>query len=79
MKVNGSTIWSTVSTGYTYKDPIAGGIGTMHFPAVESIPTGCLTTLKVVGKTYKQLVPYSCASGVLNLATDRLYNPKTGR
>jgi ABC-type branched-subunit amino acid transport system substrate-binding protein len=79
MKVNGATIHSMVNSGFTYKDPIAGGIGPMYFPAAESIPTGCLTTLKVVGTTYKQLVPYNCASGVLNLATYKRYHPKTGR
>jgi ABC-type branched-subunit amino acid transport system substrate-binding protein len=79
MKVDGATIHSTVNSGYTYKDPIAGGIGTIYFPAAESIPTGCLTTLKVVGTTYKQLVPYNCASGVLNLATYKLYHRKTGK
>lgn len=79
MKVSGAAIRSTVNDGYTYRDPIAGGIGTMYFPAAESIPTGCLTTLKVVGAMYKQLVPYNCASGVLNLATHKLYHLKTGK
>jgi hypothetical protein len=79
MKVNGSAIRSTVNSGFTYRDPIAGGIGTMYFPADESIPTGCLTTLKVVGTSYKQLVPYNCASGVLNLADHKLYHRKTAR
>ena len=79
MKVNGASIRSTVNGGYTYTDPIPGGIGTMYFPAAESIPTGCVTTLKVVGTMYEQLVPYNCASGVLNLATHKLYHPKTGK
>lgn len=79
MKVTGATIQSTVNAGFSYTDPIPGGIGTMYYPAAESIPTGCLTDLKVVGTTYKQLLPYTCTAGALDAATGKLFNQKTGK
>jgi hypothetical protein len=78
-KVTGATIESTVNSGtYSYTDPIAGGIGTMYFPAAESIPTGCITTLKTVGTGFKQLKPYQCL-GAVNVSKQALYNQKTGK
>ena len=77
-KVTGTTIDSTVNSGFTYAPPLAGGISTMYFPAEETLPTGCLTLLKVSGTTYKQVYPYQC-EGVANLAKGRSYNLKTGK
>jgi len=78
-KVTGATIQSTVNSGtYSYSDPIAGGIGPMYFPAAESIPTGCITTLKTVGTGFKQLQPYQCQSAV-NISKQSIYNQKTGK
>ena len=38
--VTGAAIEKTVNTGFTYTDPIAGGIGDEYFPAEENTPTG---------------------------------------
>jgi len=77
-KVTGATIGSTVDGGFTYNDPIAGGIGTEYFPAAENIPTGCSTLLKTVGTGFKQLYPYQCQSAV-NIQTQTVYDQKTGK
>jgi ABC-type branched-subunit amino acid transport system substrate-binding protein len=78
-KVTGATIEQTVNSGhYVYTPPLAGGINTMYFPAAESIPTGCGTTLKTTGTTFKQLYPYQC-NGAVNIAKQRPYNQKTGK
>ena len=78
-KVTGATIESTVNSGnFSYVGPIPGGMGTMYFPAAEFIPTGCSTTLRVVGTGYKQLTPYQC-QGSVNISAGRPYNMKTGK
>jgi ABC-type branched-subunit amino acid transport system substrate-binding protein len=77
-KVTGAAIAALVNGGYTYTDPIAGGIGTMYFPAAQNIPTGCIATLKTTGTTFKLLQPYQC-QGSVNLAKQRPYNMKTGQ
>jgi ABC-type branched-subunit amino acid transport system substrate-binding protein len=77
-KVTGAAIGATVHGGFTYTDPIAGGIGTEYFPAAESIPTGCATMLKVVGTTYKQFSPYQCDSAV-DISAEKLFDQKTGK
>ncbi|MGP0030508.1 MAG: ABC transporter substrate-binding protein [Acidimicrobiales bacterium] len=77
-KVTGATIGATVHGGFTYNDPIAGGIGPEYFPAATTIPTGCSTLLKTVGTKFKQLYPYQCQSSV-DISTDQVYNQKTGK
>jgi ABC-type branched-subunit amino acid transport system substrate-binding protein len=77
-KVTGAAIQKTVNDGFTYTDPIAGGIGTEHFPTAEHIPTGCSTTLKVVGTSYKQITPYACY-GAVNWKTGHYVSEITGK
>jgi hypothetical protein len=77
-KVTGATLQQTVNGGYTYTDPIAGGIGTEAFPAAQTFPTGCGTYLKTVGTSYKQIDPYQCF-GVVNVVTGQKLNPLTGK
>jgi ABC-type branched-subunit amino acid transport system substrate-binding protein len=76
-KVTGAAIAKTVNGGWTYTDPIAGGIGTAYFPAAEKIPTGCGTFLKVVGAGYQQITPYQCL-GAINIKTNKVISQKTG-
>ena len=77
-KVTGATLQQTVNSGFTYTDPIAGGIGTEAFPAAKTLPTGCGTYLKTVGTSYKQIVGYQC-NGVVNVVTGQKLNPLTGK
>ena len=77
-KVTSQTLQKTVNSGFTYADPLAGGIGTEYFPAAENIPTGCSTLLKIVGNTYKQVTPFQCL-GDVNIVTLKKVNPKTGK
>lgn len=79
-KVTGAAMQKVVtsSKGYTYTDPIPGGIGSETFPAASTIPTGCETMVKTVGTTYKQVSPYQCL-GVLNVTTMKQVNPATGK
>ncbi|HEV3264685.1 MAG TPA: ABC transporter substrate-binding protein [Acidimicrobiales bacterium] len=77
-KVTGATLQQTVNAGYTYTDPIAGGIGTETFPAAKTNPTGCGTLLKVVGTGYKQIVSYQCL-GAVNVVTQKKLDPVTGK
>jgi ABC-type branched-subunit amino acid transport system substrate-binding protein len=77
-KVTGATIAKTVNSGFTYTDPIAGGIGTEYFPADESTPTGCGTLLQTEGAGFKQVVPYECL-GAINVVKDKKVNVKTGK
>jgi ABC-type branched-subunit amino acid transport system substrate-binding protein len=76
-KVTGSTLERTVNGGFTYKDPIAGGIGTEHFPAAEKVPTGCSTLLQVDATTYRQVTPYGCY-GAIDSVTKKRVDEKTG-
>jgi ABC-type branched-subunit amino acid transport system substrate-binding protein len=79
-KVTGASLESMVTTGYTYTDPIPGGLGNIYYPAALKIPSGCLTLLRTTSDgTFKQLSPYTCSGGVLNVSADRLYNQKTGK
>jgi hypothetical protein len=57
-KVTAETLQKTVTSAFTYTDPIAGGIGTETFPAAETTPTGCGTLVKTTGTTMKQVTPY---------------------
>ena len=77
-KVTGAALQQTVNDGFTYTDPIPGGIGTEHFPAAEHIPTGCETFLRVVGTHYKQIAPYTC-SGAVNWKTGHYVSEITGK
>jgi ABC-type branched-subunit amino acid transport system substrate-binding protein len=77
-KVTGATIQKTVDGGFTYHDPISGGLGTAYFPAAENIPTGCGTVVRITGTTYKQIAPFSCP-GVANWVVGKPVNPKTGK
>jgi ABC-type branched-subunit amino acid transport system substrate-binding protein len=79
-KVTGASLESMVTTAFTYTDPIPGGLGTIYYPAALRIPSGCLTLLRFISDgTFKQLAPYSCTGGVLNVASGTIYNQKTGR
>jgi len=63
-KVTGATLEKTVTSDFTYTDPIAGGIGSETFPAAETIPTGCGTLVKTTGTTFTQVAPYQCIGAV---------------
>jgi ABC-type branched-subunit amino acid transport system substrate-binding protein len=77
-KVTGAALQKTVNGGFTYVDPIAGGIGTEHFPAAEHITTGCSTLMQVVGTHYKQVAPYQCG-GAINVTTGQKVSEITGK
>jgi ABC-type branched-subunit amino acid transport system substrate-binding protein len=77
-KVTGASLQKSVTEGFTYKDPIAGGIGTEYFPAAATIPTGCGTLLKVVGADYKQILSYQC-SGAVNVVSKKKLSQQTGK
>jgi ABC-type branched-subunit amino acid transport system substrate-binding protein len=77
-KVTGATIAQTVNGGWTYRDPIAGGIGTETFPAAQKIPTGCGTFLKTVGTTFEEIKPYQC-EGTINTKTKQVISQTTGK
>jgi hypothetical protein len=77
-KVTSQALQKTVTKGFVYTDPIAGGIGTEYFPAATIIPTGCGTTLKTVGTSFKQIAPYQCF-GSVNVSTNKKVNQKTGK
>ena len=76
--VTGAAVEKIVNAGFTYTDPIPGGIGTKYFPAAEQIPNGCSTLLKVEGSEYKVVVPYQCL-GDINVVKDKKVNIKTGK
>jgi ABC-type branched-subunit amino acid transport system substrate-binding protein len=79
-KVTGASLEKMVNGGYTYTDPIPGGLGDVYYPAALTIPDGCLTLLRTTSTgTFTQLAPYSCKGGVLNVAAGRTYNLRTGR
>jgi ABC-type branched-subunit amino acid transport system substrate-binding protein len=75
-KVDGAAIQKTVNSGFTYTDPIAGGVGTEYFPAAETIPTGCTTILQTVGDGFKQVAPYQCSA--VSVSAKKLVDQKTG-
>jgi ABC-type branched-subunit amino acid transport system substrate-binding protein len=77
-KVTGAALQKTVTSGYTYTGPIAGGIGTLYFPAAGNIPSGCTTLLRIAGTSYKQIAPYQCLP-LVNVVTGKQINPKTGK
>jgi hypothetical protein len=77
-KVTGATIAKTVNAGFTYTDPIAGGIGTEYFPAAEQVPNGCSTLLQTVGAGFKAVTPYQCL-GDVNVVKDKKVSIKTGK
>jgi ABC-type branched-subunit amino acid transport system substrate-binding protein len=77
-KVTGATLEKTVTSGFTYTDPIAGGIGSETFPAAETIPTGCGTLVKTTGTTFKQIAPYQCV-GAVNVQTKKKLSQTTGK
>jgi hypothetical protein len=76
-KVTNVTLDQMVNKGFTYRDPIPGGIGTEYFPAAEKVPTGCSTLLQVEGTTYRQVTPYGCY-GAIDSVTRKKVNEKTG-
>ncbi len=53
-----------MTSGFTYTDRIAGGIGTETFPAAETVPTGCGTLVQTIGTTFKQITPFQCPGAV---------------
>jgi ABC-type branched-subunit amino acid transport system substrate-binding protein len=75
-KVTGAAIQKTVNGGFTYSDPIPGGIGSEYFPAAETVPTGCGTLVRTVGNGFKQIAPYKCSA--INVTTKKVVNQKTG-
>jgi ABC-type branched-subunit amino acid transport system substrate-binding protein len=77
-KVTGAALEKMVNNGFTYRDPISGGIGPEYFPAARTIPTGCGTLVKTVGTGYKQIAPFQCP-GAVNIASGKKLNPKTGQ
>jgi ABC-type branched-subunit amino acid transport system substrate-binding protein len=77
-KVTGQTLEKTVNAGFTYTDPISGGVGTEYFPAAETLPNGCSTMVRVSGSTYVQSSPFQCLP-VLVIKTRKQINLKTGK
>jgi ABC-type branched-subunit amino acid transport system substrate-binding protein len=77
-KVTGQTLEETVNAGFTYTDPIAGGVGTEYFPAAETIPNGCSTMVRVSGSKYVQSSPFQCLP-VLVIKTRKPLDLKTGK
>jgi ABC-type branched-subunit amino acid transport system substrate-binding protein len=77
-KVTSATLQSTVTGGFSYIDPLAGGIGNEYFPAAETIPTGCGTLVKTVGTSFKQITPFQCL-GAVNVKYGKVVNQKTGK
>jgi branched-chain amino acid transport system substrate-binding protein len=79
-KVTSAALEQTVSAGkgWSYKDPIAGGIGTETFPAAYTYPTSCNTLVKTVGNGYTQVEPYQCTYDV-NVSTNEKIDPQTGK
>jgi ABC-type branched-subunit amino acid transport system substrate-binding protein len=79
-KVTGAALQKVVAGpgGFTYIDPIPGGIGNETFPAASKVPTGCGTLVKTVGTNFKQIAPYQCL-GVLNVVKLKKVNPMTGK
>ena len=76
--VTGETLEKMVNGGFTYTDPIPGGIGTEYFPAAEQVPNGCSTLLQTVGAGYKVVTPYQCL-GDVNVVKDKNVDIKTGQ
>jgi ABC-type branched-subunit amino acid transport system substrate-binding protein len=76
--VSGDALDKTVNDGFTYTDPIPGGIGTEYFPAAEQVPNGCSTLLKTAGSGFKVVTPYQCL-GDVNVLKDKDVNIKTGQ
>jgi hypothetical protein len=68
----------TSSKGWTYEDPVSGGIGNETFPSAEVNPTACSTLVKVVGTGYKQVEPYRCTYAI-NVNTGQRVDPSTGK
>jgi ABC-type branched-subunit amino acid transport system substrate-binding protein len=77
-KVTSQTMEKSVNAGFTYTDPIAGGIGSEYFPVAETFPSGCSTMVKVVGYQYRQTSPFQCLP-VINIKTGKQVNLKTGK
>jgi ABC-type branched-subunit amino acid transport system substrate-binding protein len=77
-KVTSATLQSTVTGGFSYIDPLTGGIGNEYFPAAETIPTGCGTLVKTTGTTFKQITPFQCL-GAVNVKYGKIVNQKTGK
>jgi ABC-type branched-subunit amino acid transport system substrate-binding protein len=75
--VTGAAVEKMVNSGFTYTDPIPGGIGTEYFPAAERVPNGCSTLLQTVGAGFKAVAPYQCL-GDVNVVKDKRVNIKTG-
>jgi ABC-type branched-subunit amino acid transport system substrate-binding protein len=76
--VTGAAVEKTVNSGFTYTDPIPGGIGTEYFPAAEQVPNGCSTLLQTVGAGFKAVTPYQCL-GDVNVVKDEKVDIKTGK
>ena len=76
--VTGAAVERMVNGGFTYTDPIPGGIGTEYFPAAEQVPNGCSTLLQTVGAGFKAVTPYQCL-GDVNVVKDKKVNIKTGK
>jgi ABC-type branched-subunit amino acid transport system substrate-binding protein len=77
-KVTGTAIHQMVNKGYVYKDPIAGGIGTVTFPVDEDAPSGCGTLVKTVGTNFEPVAPYQCTNNV-NVKEQKAVSPTTGK
>jgi hypothetical protein len=76
--VTGTAIHQMVNKGYVYKDPIAGGIGTVTFPVDEDAPSGCGTFVKTVGTNFEPVAPYQCTNNV-NVKEQKAVSPTTGK
>jgi ABC-type branched-subunit amino acid transport system substrate-binding protein len=77
-KVTGIALQKTVTSGFTYTDPIPGGIGTEHWPSAATIPTGCGGLLQTVGTGFKALGPYQCL-GAYDWKIHRKMSEVTGK
>jgi ABC-type branched-subunit amino acid transport system substrate-binding protein len=77
-KVTSVALQQTVTHGFTYTDPIPGGLGTEHWPAAATIPTGCGGLLQTVGNGFKALGPYQCL-GAYDWKSHKKMNEVTGQ
>jgi ABC-type branched-subunit amino acid transport system substrate-binding protein len=59
-KVTPEAMYRVVNAGFTYKDPLAGGLGSETFPQAESYVGDCSGLLHVEGAKFVDVSPYKC-------------------
>jgi ABC-type branched-subunit amino acid transport system substrate-binding protein len=59
-KVTQQAMYRVVNAGFTYKDSLAGGLGSETFPQAESYVGECSGLLQVEGAKFVDVSPYKC-------------------